>query len=119
LVILVNLITIPLAVFSSGAILSMAYISYGIRAIGAIVIVLGIYKRGWISTDGVRFAFIGGTIAVIINIVAKLAGWWKVEDTYVALVAAVVCIIVGNIYANKRKRNIKARGISLREKSND
>jgi SSS family solute:Na+ symporter len=119
LVILVNLITIPLAVFSSGAILSMAYISYGIRAIGAIVIVLGIYKRGWISTDGVRFAFIGGTIAVIINIIAKLAGWWKVEDTYVALAAAVVCIIIGNIYANKRKRNIKARGISLREKSND
>ena len=118
LVILVNLITIPLAIFSSGAILSMAYISYGIRAIGAIVIVLGIYKRGWISTDGVRFAFIGGTIAVIVNIIAKLAGWWKIEDTYVALAAAVVCIIIGNIYANQRKRSIKAKGISLREKRN-
>lgn len=116
LVILVNLITIPLAIFSSGAILSMAYISYGIRAIGAIVIVLGIYKRGWISTDGVRFAFIGGTIAVIINIIAKLANWWRVEDTYVAIAAAVICIILGNLYANMRKRNIKARGISLREK---
>lgn len=113
LVILVNLITIPLAIFSSGAILSMAYISYGIRAIGAIVIVLGIYKRGWISTDGVRFAFIGGTIAVIINIIAKLAGWWKVEDTYVAIAAAIICILIGNMYANKRKRDIRARGISL------
>jgi SSS family solute:Na+ symporter len=113
LVILVNLITIPLAIFSSGAILSMAYISYGIRAIGAIVIVLGIYKRGWISTDGVRFAFIGGTVAVIINIIAKLAGWWKVEDTYVAIAAAIICILIGNMYANKRKRDIRARGISL------
>ncbi|MDX9769415.1 MAG: sodium:solute symporter family protein [Tenuifilaceae bacterium] len=115
LVILVNLITIPLAIYSSGAILSMAYISYGIRAIGAIVIVLGIYKRGWISTDGVRFAFIGGTVAVLVNIIAKLAGWWKMEDTYVAVIAAVVCIILGNIYANKRKREIRAKGISMRK----
>lgn len=103
LVILVNLITIPLAIYSSGTILSVAYISYGIRAIGAIVIVLGIYKRGWISTDGVRLAFIGGTLAVIVNIIAKLAGWWKIEDTYVAIAAAVVFIIIGNIYSKIRK----------------
>lgn len=115
LVILVNLITIPLAIYSTGAILSVAYISYGIRAIGAIVIVLGIYKRGWISTDGVRFAFIGGTIAVIINIIAKLSGWWKLEDTYVALVAAILFIIIGNIYANYRKKTIKRKGISLKK----
>jgi solute:Na+ symporter, SSS family len=114
LVILVNLITIPLAIYSTGAILGMAYISYGIRAIGAIVIILGIYKRGWISTDGVRFAFIGGTIAVIVNIIAKIAGWWKLEDTYMAVAAAVVFIIIGNIYANKRKRDIRKRGISLK-----
>lgn len=116
LVILVNLITIPLAIYSSGAILSMAYISYGIRAIGAIVIMLGIYQRGWISTDGVRFAFIGGTIAIIVNIIARIAGWWKMEDTYMALIAAVVFILIGNIYANRRKRQIRAKGISLRKK---
>ncbi len=114
LVILVNLVTIPLAYYSTGAILSMAYISYGIRAIGAIVIVLGIYKRGWISTDGVRWAFIGGTLAVFVNILAKLAGWWKMEDTYVALGAALVFIILGNIYANNRKKNIKRQSRKLR-----
>ncbi|MFP4555886.1 MAG: sodium:solute symporter [Bacteroidales bacterium] len=114
LVILVNLVTIPLAIYSTGAILSMAYISYGIRAIGAIVIVLGIYKRGWISTDGVRFAFIGGTIAVFINIVAKLAGWWELEDTYMALAAAVIFIIIGNFYANSRKKGIQRRARASR-----
>jgi SSS family solute:Na+ symporter len=106
LVILVNVFTIPLAIFSTGAILSMAYISYGIRAIGAIVIILGIYKRGWISTDGVRFAFIGGTISVVLNIVAKLAGWWKLEDTYVAIGAAILFVLIGNLYANRSKHNI-------------
>ncbi len=103
LVLLVNVITIPLAYYSTGAILSMAYISYGIRAIGAIVIVMGIYKRGWISTDGVRFAFVGGAIAVLINIVAGIFEWWKIEDTYVAIGAALIFIIAGNIYSRKKK----------------
>ncbi len=107
LVVLVNVITIPLAFYSTGAILSMAYISYGIRAIGAIVIVMGIYRRGWISTDGVRWAFIGGTATVLLNIVAKLAGWWRIEDTYMALGAAVVFIILGNLYAIRKKRLLK------------
>lgn len=99
LVILVNLFTIPLAYYGrSGAILDTAYISYGIRAIGAIVIVLGLYGRGWISTDGVRFAFLGATLAVIFNIIAKNMGWFKYEDTYVAVGAAIVFIIIGNIY---------------------
>lgn len=109
LVILVNLITIPLAYYSTGAILSMAYISYGIRAIGAIVIVMGIYQRGWISTDGVRWAFFGGTLAVFINIIAGLLGLWKIEDTYMAIGAAIVFIILGNMYANWRKKDIKHR----------
>jgi solute:Na+ symporter, SSS family len=107
LVILVNLITIPLAIYSTGAILSMAYISYGIRAIGAIVIMLGIYRRGWISTDGVRWAFIGGTIAVGINIVAKLFGVWRIEDTYMAIGAALVFVVLGNIHANNKKKKLR------------
>jgi solute:Na+ symporter, SSS family len=98
LVIIVNLFTIPLAIYSTGAILNLAYISYGIRAIGAIVIVLGIYKKGWISTSGVRLAFLGGTLAVILNIIAKNMNWFKIEDTYVAVMAAILCIIAGNLY---------------------
>ena len=87
----------------------MAYISYGIRAIGAIVIIMGIYKRGWISTDGVRFAFIGGTMAVLINIVAKIAGWWSIEDTYIAVSSALLFIVIGNVYAAKKKSNLRKR----------
>lgn len=106
LVIIVNLFTIPLAIYSTGAILNLAYISYGIRAIGAIVIMLGIYKIGWISTRGVRFAFVGGTIAVIVNIIAKKLGWFDIEDTYVAVVAAIISIFIGNLY-NRIKENNK------------
>ncbi|MBS4014669.1 MAG: sodium:solute symporter family protein [Bacteroidetes bacterium] len=115
LVIIVNLVTIPLAYYSTGAILSMAYISYGIRAIGAIVIMMGIYKRGWISTDGVRWAFVGGTIAVLVNIIAKISGWWKVEDTYIAVGAAIVFVIIGNMYAKAKQKNLikKSFGIKI------
>jgi solute:Na+ symporter, SSS family len=109
LVILVNLITIPLAYFSTGAILSMAYISYGIRAIGAIVIIMGIYKRGWISAEGVKWAFTGGVLAVFVNILAKLAGWWRIEDTYVAVGAAVLFIILGNLWAKQKHGELKIK----------
>ncbi len=114
LVIIVNLITIPLAYYSTGAILSMAYISYGIRAIGAIVIVLGIYQRGWISTDGVRWAFIGGTVAVLVNIIAKLAGWWRIEDTYMAIGAAILFIFLGNFYEKSRKKRLRDKSEKLK-----
>ncbi len=114
LVILVNLLTIPLAYYSTGAILSMAYISYGIRAIGAIVIVMGIYRRGWISTDGVRWAFIGGTLVVLLNIIAKLAGWWNIEDTYMAVGAAVLFVLLGNMYASHRKKQLRKQSRKLR-----
>ena len=114
LVILVNLMTIPLAYYSTGAILSMAYISYGIRAIGAIVIIMGIYKRGWISTDGVRWAFIGGTLAVGVNIAAKLMGWWNIEDTYMAIGAAVVFIMLGNLYANNKLNRLRSKSARIK-----
>ncbi len=105
LVIVVNLVTIPLAIYSTGAILNLAYISYGIRAIGAIVIMLGIYQKGWISTSGVRFAFVGGTIAVVLNIIAKKAGLLDIEDTYVAVAAAILFIFIGNFYNYLKKKN--------------
>ncbi|MFO7873278.1 MAG: sodium:solute symporter family protein [Bacteroidales bacterium] len=101
LVIIVNLITIPLAYYGTGAILDTAYISYGIRAIGAIVIVMGIYKRGWIKVEGVRMAFIGGTIAVVANIIAKNIGLPVIENTYMAIGAALFFIILGNITGKK------------------
>ncbi len=106
LVIIVNLITIPLAYYGTGAILDTAYISYGIRAIGAIVIVMGIYKRGWIRIEGVRMAFIGGTIAVIANIIAKNIGLPVIENTYMAIGAAVIFIIIGNIVGKGKPQKL-------------
>lgn len=95
LVIVVNLVTIPLAYWGrESAILDTAYISYGIRAIGAIVIVVGLYAAGWISPGGVRDMFVGGTIAVILNVAVKRAGLFMVEDTYVAVAAALFFLLL-------------------------
>jgi SSS family solute:Na+ symporter len=106
LVIVVNLLTIPLAYYGTGAILDTAYISYGIRAIGAIVIVMGIYGRGWITIEGVRWAFMGGTFAVILNILARNFGLPVLENTYVAIGAAVVFILLGNIFGERKPRKL-------------
>ncbi len=106
LVIVVNILTIPLAYYASGAILDTAYISYGIRAIGAIVIIMGIYGRGWITIEGVRMAFIGGTLAVIANIIARYFGFMRIEDTYVAIVAALIFIIIGNFTGRRKPRKL-------------
>jgi solute:Na+ symporter, SSS family len=109
LVIIVNLLTIPLAYYGTGAILDTAYISYGIRAIGAIVIVMGIYSRGWITIEGVRWSFIGGTIAVVLNIVAKNLGVAVLENTYVAIAAAVIFILLGNIFGKRKPKKLPSQ----------
>jgi SSS family solute:Na+ symporter len=100
-IIFLNLLTIPLAFLASGAILTTAYISYGIRAIGAIIILLAIYRRGWINLLGVRLAFIGGTLAVLINVVLRSFNLINLEDTYVAVGSALVFIILGNLWKMK------------------
>lgn len=114
-VVLVNLITIPMACIAKGAILDTAYISYGIRAIGAIVILGGIYLRGWISVLGVKLAFIGGTMAVMFNIAVSAAarrleilekGENFFENTWVAVFAALLFIIAGNIFEWRRRRRL-------------
>ncbi|MFO7575591.1 MAG: sodium:solute symporter family protein [Bacteroidales bacterium] len=96
LVLLVNLVTIPLAYFGKeGAILDTAYISYGIRAIGAIVIMMGIYSGSMVTPRGVRLSFLAGTAAVIINIIARRVGLFTIEDTYIA-VATTILILAGD-----------------------
>lgn len=106
LVILVNLITIPLAYYGTGAVLDTAYISYGIRAIGAIVIMLGIYQRGWITVEGVRIAFILGTVAVLINILAKNLGYTVIQNTYVAIAAALISVMIGNMTGKRKPKKL-------------
>ncbi len=104
LVILVNLVTVPLAIFIHGAILDAAYVSYAIRAIGAIVIMLGIYRRGWISNHGVRWAFAGGTASVLLAVAGNKLSWFTVEETFVGVGSAVVFIIAGNLWSRFKKR---------------
>jgi SSS family solute:Na+ symporter len=98
LVLLVNLITVPMAIFIKGAVLDAGYFSYAIRAIGAIVILLGIYKLNWISQHAVRFAFIGGTFAILLSLIAKKMDWFEIDKTYASIIATVFFIIVGNLY---------------------
>ncbi len=97
LVILVSIVTIPLAAFMKGAILDAAYVSYAIRAIGAIVILLGIYARGWVDEFSVKLAFIGGTAAVFVCLIAGRMGWFEVDKTYGAVIFAVLFLIIGRL----------------------
>ncbi len=106
LVLIVNLITIPLALYIKGGVLDIAYVSYAIRGIGAIVIILGIYKKGWISAMGVKLAFIGGTISIFVCMLGNQMKWFFIDKTYGAIVAAIIFIIIGNIWEKlKQKRN--------------
>ncbi|MHC1704785.1 MAG: sodium:solute symporter [Tenuifilaceae bacterium] len=99
LVILVNLITVPMAIFIHGAVLDAGYFSYAIRAIGAIVIILGIYKLNWISQHAVRFAFIGGTLAIVISLIARKMDWFEIDKTYASIIATIFFILLGNLYS--------------------
>jgi solute:Na+ symporter, SSS family len=98
LVVLVNLVTVPLAIFIHGAILDAAYVSYAIRAIGAIVIILGIYRKGWISPTGVKWAFAGGTLAVLLAVVGNRFGLFSIEETFVGVGSAIFFIVAGNLW---------------------
>jgi SSS family solute:Na+ symporter len=104
LILLVNFVTIPMAIFIHGAVLDAGYFSYAIRAIGAIVILLGIYKLNWISQYAVRFAFIGGTLAIILSLVARKMEWFEIDKTYASIIATIFFIVVGNIYSKYKKR---------------
>ncbi len=107
LVILVNLITVPLAIFIHGAVLDAGYFSYAIRAIGAIVILLGIYKLNWISQYAVRFAFIGGTLAILLSLIAQKMEWFEIDKTYASIIATIFFILVGNTYSKYKIKKEK------------
>lgn len=106
LVILVGLITIPLALCLAGAVLDAAYVSYAIRAIGAIVILLEIYRRGLTTALSVKLAFSGGTAVIFLCIIADKIGWFSVDKTYGAVVSAIFFIIIGNLWEKFRRIKI-------------
>lgn len=94
LVILVSLVTVPLAIFLRGAVLDTAYISYAIRAIGAIVIMMALYARRLVTDLGVKLSFIIGTVAVFVTMYARQAGWFEIDKTYGAVIATLVVILL-------------------------
>jgi SSS family solute:Na+ symporter len=104
MVVLVNAVTVPLALYLRSEILDAAYVSYAIRAIGAIVILLGIYARGWVDEWSVRFAFAGGTAAIFICMAAGRLGWFEIDKTYGAVIITMVCLVIGRIRAGTRSR---------------
>ncbi len=104
LVLLVNGITVPLAIFLHGAVLDAAYVSYAIRSIGAIVIIFGVYYRNWISAESVYFAFSAGTLAIALTIAAKRLQWIELNETLVSIVVALLFIAIGNLHRRLRTR---------------
>ncbi len=95
LVVLVNLLIMPLALFVRGGILDMSYISYAIRSIGAIVIVAALYRRRWVNLLGVKLAFLGGTATIFLFLLAKQLHWFTADKTFGAVIAAVALLAVG------------------------
>jgi len=104
LVVLVNIVTIPLALYLRSEILDAAYVSYAIRAIGAIVILLGIYARGWVDEWSVRFAFAGGTVAVFVCMVAGKMDWFEIDKTYGAVIITIAFLAIGKLRARVGSR---------------
>jgi len=97
LVILVSVLTVPMAIFLKGAVLDTAYISYAIRAIGAIVIVTGLYSRKLVTPLGVKLSFIIGTIAIFFTMLAQQRGWFEMDKTYGAVITTLVVILLSSL----------------------
>lgn len=97
LVILVMIITIPLAIYLRGAVLDTAYVSYAIRAIGAIVIVFALYGRKFITRLGVYLSFILGTVGIFVSLIGAHYKWFKVDKTLTAVIMTIAIIIIAKI----------------------
>ncbi|HAF07213.1 MAG: Putative sodium:solute symport protein [candidate division TA06 bacterium 32_111] len=98
LVVLINFVTIPLALLLRNAILDTAYISYAIRGIGAIIILFALYLKGFITKTGVKLSFIGGVIVIFVCLLGKQMKWFNVDKTYGAIISTIVFIIIGYIW---------------------
>uniref|UniRef100_A0A7C3N8P2 Sodium:solute symporter family protein n=1 Tax=candidate division WOR-3 bacterium TaxID=2052148 RepID=A0A7C3N8P2_UNCW3 len=98
LVVLINLITIPLALLLRNAILDTAYISYAIRGIGAIVIIFALYFKGLITKTGVKLSFIGGVVVIFLCLLGKQMKWFDIDKTYGAIVSTLIFIAIGYIW---------------------
>jgi Na+/proline symporter len=92
LVVVVALVTVPLAITLRGEVLDTVYISYAIRAIGALVVMLALYARGWITPLGARLAFGLGAPAVLLSAAGGRLGWFDVDKTFVSVGATIAIV---------------------------
>lgn len=103
LVVLVNLVIVPLALAIHSGILEAAYISYAIRSVGAIVLVLGIYYRKAVSQTAVILAFASS----ILTSLYFIAGQWiklpQADGTWLTLSVAILVMILGNTIERIKK----------------
>ncbi len=97
LVILINLVIVPLAVAIRSGILEAAYVSYAIRSVGAIVLVLGIYYRKMLTNTAVILAFISSIFTSSYFIVSQWIKLPPVDDTWLTLSVAVIAMMMGNL----------------------
>ena len=104
LVILVNLLILPLALFVKGSVLDTAYLSYSIRSIGGVIIVLALYRRGWINLIGVKMAFWGGIAAMAALLFLDACGILHIPQLYGALGAAFFFLVLGKLVEEVSKR---------------
>ena len=102
--ILVNLLILPLALFVKGSVLDTAYLSYSIRSIGGVVIVLALYRRGWINLIGVKMAFWGGIAAMAALLFLDACGILHIPQLYGALGAAFFFLVLGKLVEEVSKR---------------
>ena len=98
MVIAVNLVLIPPALLFHQGVLEAAYASYAIRSAGAIVLVLGIYFRKYISIRGAVLAFAAAVAAVLYNITTPYTGLPSADTTYLTLLAALSGIFAGTFF---------------------
>ncbi len=104
LVILINLVIVPLALGIRSGILEAAYVSYAIRSVGAIVLVLGIYYRRLISQTAVILAFVSSIITSLYFIAEQWIKLPPADGTWLTLLVAILAMILGNMIDKIKKQ---------------
>lgn len=114
LVIVIGLLSIPLAIFLKGALLDTAYITYAIRGSAAIAVLWGIYSyKKWLpvpSPLSVNVAMISATAAAVVFVVFKaeidsFLGF-SVDKVYAAIFFTLLSMILVTLMDRKGRTNV-------------
>ncbi|MBN1949028.1 MAG: hypothetical protein JW784_04730, partial [Candidatus Cloacimonetes bacterium] len=76
-------------------------------AIGAIVVIMGLYARGWINQLSVKLAFTGGTLVIFLCIIGNKLGWFQFDKTIAAVVSALIFLAIGKLLGRMQAANEK------------